>query len=287
MANGFCMLSMLTWAAGFPAAEALLETWDPLTLIVARLAIVTVVLIPIWALLEGVSTVLNARWWRGLIVGGVGFGLGTYLILVGQSVSDPVTVTIVAASMPVIGALLEVMFDGRKLRLLFVVGIALAVTGGLFAAGANISDGSAGLGALLAFVSVLFFAWGSRAAVKEFPELSTIARTTITLTGAFVFVAIIYVVATIFGIPAGISAPIDTPQIANLLLYALGAMALSQWLWLMGVGRLGIAVAAVHMNAAPIYVMLIVVALGGVWNWTQLVGALLVGLGVLISQRRA
>ena len=35
-ANALCALSMVIWAAGFPAAEALLTTWPPMALIVAR-----------------------------------------------------------------------------------------------------------------------------------------------------------------------------------------------------------------------------------------------------------
>jgi drug/metabolite transporter (DMT)-like permease len=285
-ANLICMLSMLTWAAGFPAAEILLATWDPLTLIVARLALVCVVLLPIWIVMEGLDSIFKAHWRRGLIIGGIGFGAGTYLILVGQAISDPVTVTIVAASMPVIGAMLEVLFDGRRLRVPFVLGIALAIVGGLVAAGANVSEGSAGLGALLALISVLFFAWGSRAAVKDLPEMRNLGRTTLTLTGAFIFVSLAFGAAWGVGFTPGISAPVDAVQLGHLTIFALGAMALSQWLWLMGVGRLGIALASIHMNAAPIYVMMIVVAMGGYWSMLQVSGAFLVGLGVLLAQRR-
>ena len=36
--NGLAVASMLTWAAGFPAAEVLLQSWPPVALLVARLA---------------------------------------------------------------------------------------------------------------------------------------------------------------------------------------------------------------------------------------------------------
>lgn len=284
-ANAICMLSMLAWAAGFPAAEILLATWDPLALIAGRLLMAVVFLLPIWVVFDGPQALARARWGRGIIVGGFGFGIGTYLILVGQSISDPVTVTVVAASMPAVGAALEVAFDGRRLRANFVFGMILAVIGGLIAAKANISEGSAGLGSLLAFASVVLFAWGSRAAVKDFPDLSPIGQTTITLAGAAVFSVVAFVLAWSAGLDVGVSAPVDMSQMGYLAIYALGAMALSQLLWIMGIGRLGIALAAVHINAAPFYVMLIVVALGGAWNWAQAAGAILIGLGVVVSQR--
>ncbi|WP_291837882.1 hypothetical protein [Limimaricola sp.] len=45
------------------------------------------------------------------------------------------------------------------------------------------------------------------------------------------------------------------------------------------------AVAAFHINIAPFYVMMILLALGGVWNWPQAIGAAIVALGVVLAQR--
>ena len=52
----------------------------------------------------------------------------------------------------------------------------------------------------------------------------------------------------------------------------------------MAVGRIGIGAASLHMNAVPFYVMIFAFALGGVWNWPQTIGAMVVVLGVLIAQ---
>jgi hypothetical protein len=38
------------------------------------------------------------------------------------------------------------------------------------------------------------------------------------------------------------------------------------------------------MNATPFYVMIILFAMGGAWNWTQAFAAAIVGLGVLVAQ---
>jgi len=284
--NAVCALSMIVWAAGFPAADFLLQTWDPLALIAVRFALATLILVPVWMLLEGPRAFLDARWGRGTIVGGIGFGLGAYLFLLGQSVSDAVTVSIVASAMPAIGAVFEVVLDGRKLRPAFVLGIALAVLGGLVATGAVSDRGSTGLGAALALVSVVFFAWGSRAAVREFPELSTIGQTTITLGGGAIFLVLILLAALGLGWAGTVAVPVNATQVVYLVYFALGAMALSQLFWIMGVGRLGVALAAIHINAVPFYVMLLIVASGGSWNGMQALGALLVGLGVVVAQHR-
>jgi drug/metabolite transporter (DMT)-like permease len=73
-------------------------------------------------------------------------------------------------------------------------------------------------------------------------------------------------------------------EIGAILLFSVGALGISQVMWIMSVERLGFGLSALHINAAPFYVMLILFALGGLWNWPQAFAAALVGLGVLIAQ---
>jgi drug/metabolite transporter (DMT)-like permease len=77
---------------------------------------------------------------------------------------------------------------------------------------------------------------------------------------------------------------IGWPEVAALIAASLGSVALSQTLWIMSVGLLGVGISSLHMNAVPFYVMLITFALGGPWNWVQAAGAALVVLGVLVAQ---
>ncbi|MEX0340289.1 MAG: EamA family transporter, partial [Arenibacterium sp.] len=78
----------------------------------------------------------------------------------------------------------------------------------------------------------------------------------------------------------------DPNQIGLLGIYAIAAMALSQILFIASVGKLGIALTSLHLNIAPLYLMIILVVLGGAWDWRAVIGASIVGLGVLLSQRR-
>ena len=284
-ANGILTLSMLLWAAGFPSAEILLETWDPLALTTARLALAVSVLLTVWALQEGLRAPMSAHWGRGVAVGGIGFGIGAFLMLAGQALSDPISVAIIATTMPIVGAALEVFLDGRRLTWPLTLGIALALAGGVAASGAQMTDGAYGVGALLALLSVVAFAWASRAAVRELAAQSPMGRTTITLAGGLVFCSILFSVATWTGFSGPPSAPLDQIGWAHLALYALGAMALSQLFWLIGVARLGIALAAIYINAAPFFVMGLFSLLGADWRWDQAAGAALVALGALIAQR--
>lgn len=283
-ANLICLVSMVTWAFGFPSAERLLESWDVLFLSTSRILVAVAVLLPIWIAVDGFGALARARWRRGMMVGGIGFGAGLYLMLLGQKLSDPVTVSIVAATMPAVGGVLEVVLDGRRRGMKFVAGIVLAIAGAVIATGLGGGEGNVRAGAALALGSVTTYAWASRASVVDFPEMSKFGQTTMTLAGAGLFTGLITlgVWATTDYVP--ISAPVDRGQLADLAIFGIAAGALSQLLWLVGVGRLGVAIASLHVNAAPFYVMLLVIMAGGAWQPHQAVGAALVGLGIFIAQ---
>lgn len=105
--NMLTSLGMITWVAGFPASEMLLQTWDPLVLICARLIVTVVPLLFLWRVIEGMAKLRSANWACGILVGGVGFGIGSYLLLWGQWASDPVTVAIIASVAPIAGLCLS------------------------------------------------------------------------------------------------------------------------------------------------------------------------------------
>ncbi|MFC3118956.1 EamA family transporter [Jhaorihella thermophila] len=76
--NALCVASMVTWAAGFPAAEILLDSWHPAALTAARLVLAVAILLPVWIMADGPAAARHARWgaWpdggrHGLWAGGV------------------------------------------------------------------------------------------------------------------------------------------------------------------------------------------------------------------------
>jgi drug/metabolite transporter (DMT)-like permease len=112
-----------------------------------------------------------------------------------------------------------------------------------------------------------------------------LGQTTITLVGGAVAMSIVFLATVPFGIAQGPNmAAMGGREWAALLIFVMGSLTLSQVFWVIGVGRLGIAMAALHINATPFYVMLMAVMLGGAWNWWQAAGAALVGFGVIVAQ---
>jgi drug/metabolite transporter (DMT)-like permease len=217
-------------------------------------------------------------------VGGICIGLGSVFLIIGQNLTDPVTVAIITASMPLIGLALEIGLDGRRLTGAMVAGLTLSLLG----AGVALLQGGVsldlGLGALAVLASCICFTWGSRATVTAFPDMTTLGRTALTVCGACVAST---VVAVGWGMAGG--APVDWAGMdarawGGLVFFAIVSMAISQLLWIVAVERIGIANASLHMNAVPFYVMIFAFLLGAAWNWPQTFGAAIVVVGVMVAQ---
>lgn len=222
---------------------------------------------------------------KGAVVGAL-LGACGFLIVVAQAETDAVTVAVVSASMPVIGITIEVLADGRRVNLPMLAGVALSLAGGLLVYAAAMGNLDLGIGALAALVSTVLFTVASRWTVTALPAQSPLGRTALTLTGAAVVTGLAALVASAFGSPSPDWAAIGPREWGALLIYGFFAMALSQMLWIASIGHLGIGLGALHINAAPFYVMIFLFLLGQPWNWMQALGALIVGVGVLIAQSR-
>ncbi|MDX5349973.1 MAG: DMT family transporter [Paracoccaceae bacterium] len=283
-ANMICLASMVIWAAGLPAADVIIPHMPPAALTAGRAILAALVLLPVWWLLEGRRAVLGADWFTGAWVGFVTLGLASFFIVIALRFNDPVTVAIVTAVMPVIGTLLEFISDKRPFTRALAVGLGLSVAGGLIAVQGAEGTLDFGVGVLAALASCLCYTWGSRETVRALPDLTPLGRSTVTVAGCAA-------VALIAALGDGLirSEWPDWPsigpvEIAGLAVFGIGSMAISQLLWIMSVGRIGIGAASMHSNAAPFYTMIIVFLLGGAWNWWQTLGAGIVVLGALIAQ---
>lgn len=284
-ANLICFFGMMVWSMGLPAADMVIGPMTPLPLAAARTLLASAVLLPLWIAVDGWTTVRHADWGRGLLVGGVGLGLGAWLMLFGQARTDAVTIAVTGAMMPVVSIALESMAGTRRLTLPLVIGVALSLAGGLLAVGAGTSGVRLiSTGALAAFAAVFVYSWGSFATVRSFPGLSIIGQTTITLVGAAVVTLAMALIQAALGGSVPDWQAMGRPQVAALLFNGIIALGLSQLLWIASIGRLGVGIGAMHLNATPFYVMGLAYMLGGGWNGWQALSAAIVALGVLIAQ---
>ena len=221
--NTLALVSIFLFAAGFPAAEVLLDVWHPITLMFVRLLLAVSTLVVLWAFIEGLSSVLKAPWLKGIKIGVLGFGLGTNLLLFAQWFTDPITVALLATLIPVSATILEVWDGRRKLNSKFILGLIASIIGGFIAVSENISI-DLGWGVLMALGSGFSFMWASDKSVTRLSELSPIARSSITFTGAAVFTTISFTIFFILGL-VEIPNWLTSGQLLSLIIYSVLAMA--------------------------------------------------------------
>ena len=287
-ANLLCFLAAFSWSLGFPSGESLMESWDFLSLVVLRLVPGTLALFIFWRLVEGGIRVSTTSWIKGFIIGSVGFGLGTTLLLYGQKQSSPVTPAVAAAMMPVAGGLLEVFFDNKRISITFFIGLAFAVTGGLFAAGVQLDNYAVNIGFFWCLSAVCLYAWATRETNRRLSELSSLGQTVITLFGAAMFVSIMLSFAA-FIFPAERQyGSFDIEALIIMFAFSILSVSISQPCWIAGARGLGIAVASFHLNAVPFYVMAVLVFLGNeMFDLFKLLGVVLIAVGVFLAQKQS
>jgi drug/metabolite transporter (DMT)-like permease len=161
----------------------------------------------------------------------------------------------------------------------------LASDGAQSVTGAAI-PGQLGPGVLMAVASAVLFSWGSYHTVRDMPKADALTRTVVTSFGALIFIAAAFAAFLALGLTALPPLPPGLPDLGLIALYGMLAFGVSQLGWIAAADRLGVAVAAFHINTAPFYVMLILTALGAPWSWPQALGAAIVAAGVFLAQRR-
>ena len=284
-ANVQCFGAMLLWAGGFVSLEFLLADWGALSLNAVRFAVSAGFLVIWWLLREGVHQARRVSWWKGLSIGALGWGVGSTFLYLGQRLSDPVTTTIVVAMMPIAGAAIEMIFDGRRMSFQLLAGIFLAVMGGYFAAGAGFDDSTVGTGMALCVVAIVLFAWAPRATTRELETLTRPGQAAVTLSGGALILILLCLAAIPFFPSETKVGTIDAARFWPFIIFILPSSGIAQLMWIYGAGRLGVMLASFHMNAVPFYVMVILLALSmGEWEWIRAAGVAVVILGVLISQ---
>ena len=120
------------------------------------------------ALTLGAASLSRLPWRKGFWIGFFGFGIGSMLLLLSQSMTNAVTAALAAVTMPICAVALEVALDGKRLTLRFLIDVALVVLGGLSASGIQFGEFQLGLGFLIGLCASSLFVWGSRATVRSF-----------------------------------------------------------------------------------------------------------------------
>lgn len=284
--NLLVALGVVLWATAFPLTDRLLLTWDPILLVPFRLGIGAVTLLLLGLVLQGRRALHGVPWRSALLVGGLGGGVGVVLFVSGQALSDGVTASIITTTGPAIALLLGWLGARGRPTAVALLGVGLAILGGVLATlgGASLRAGFRG-GELLVLAAIVLWTWYSHAGVARLPMLGDLARSAVLLGCGALAAGVLALLA----LGAGVARPrvgLEAPVLLELLWVGTVAVGLSMPLWFAGVRRLGVTVASMHQNMAPVYVMFMALAVGGTLVVEQAVGALLVLAGAAITQLR-
>lgn len=278
------MGSMILWATSFPVTAELLKTWHPLATTMGRLVIGGLALLPFMWWQGTLSDLRSAPWKKVFIVGGVPVGAATVCLNMGLMYSNPITAAILVTMMPPIAFLLAVIDGEQRVTFRWVLGIGLAVLGGVWASVyGNLEQVGFQGGEIFLIISVTCFAWYSRSTVKHLSMLTTTSLTALTLLAGGLVASVVIIAAHLLGLVDLYYLP--TPKSIGLLIWiAVMANGFAMLLWLSAVSRIGVTLSSFHQNVVPFYVMMMAVLFGGFLILHQIFGAIIVIAGVLITQ---
>ena len=274
------------WATMFPATEYLLNNWDPVAITFVRMSGGGLVLLVVFALLEDVSATLRAApWGKIVLLGIVGVALSTFLFAWGIQLSSAVAGALIAATGPIVAALIGVVFK-QPLQKGIVLGILLAVSGGICAALAN-GAGTADFrgGEIVVLLAMAIWVWYSYNCQRWLKGLSQVSIAALTVaTGSIGFAAYVGMAEL-----SGFHDVRFGTELKEWLLIgwlSIGPASTAIFLWHFGVSRVGVTIGSMYQNLVPIIVVLITISLGRYPSYLHLIAGVLIIAGVLYTQIR-
>jgi drug/metabolite transporter (DMT)-like permease len=279
-------IGICVWATHFPVTEQLLRSWDPYSITTARLLSASAALSIAWLLLEKSNVRGLVPWRKIALLGCGGITFATLFLVSGVRYAGAVNAGIVAACGPLVGALLGWLINHERLRTQTLLGIALAVGGSalaVIAGGSAIESGTAGLGEIFILLGSVCFVLYSIGVQRWGRHLSVLAMSALTMaTGGLGCLAVVSSLSASGIIDTRFN--LDSQSLLMLGYMAIGPASLSLFLWHSGVRRLGVTVATMYSNLAPVVVVVVAIVMGRVPSWMHFAGGGLIIAGVMIAQ---
>jgi len=219
-----------------------------------------------------------------LMIGAVGIGIGTFALNLGLKYSNPVNVSVIVTTIPLFSVMLGVIKHEETLSPRIMIAIGLAICGGVLVSWSS-TQTQAGFqgGELLVLGAVILWTWYSRVSVTRLLVIPAYPRTVLTILGGALCLIPVALVLEGSGwvdlnAPWSVS---DLPLIGGLCAFGVG---LSMVCWMISAEKIGVTIAALHINALPFYVLLLGLMFGGTLLMSQVTGAVLVATGAVLAQ---
>lgn len=277
MGFGFALM----WASAFTTTRMIVTAAPPLTALVIRFGLSALVAIPL-ALAMGQNLRLSRAEWRTVIVFGICQN-ALYLGLnwIAMQHLEASAAAIIASMMPLNVAFFGWLLYGEKLRPLAIVGLVTGVAGVALVMGVRLQHGLDVPGALLCLIAVVALAAATLAA-----RGAGRSRNMMMIVGLQMAVGAVALI-----IPAGLmewGRPVEwSGRLVWAFIYTVIAPGVgATWIWFLLVARVGAVRAATYHFLSPVFgVAIAALLLGERFGASDVLGAGIVALGILMVQR--
>ena len=283
--NFMLALGTSVWATHFLVTDSLLESWDPYFVTAGRLLSATFFLITAYAIQTRGRPLRRIPWRPALILGAAGISISTVFLTLGVKHAGPVSASIVAATAPIVAAFVARVIFRARLGLAVLFGAVVAVAGGIVAALGTQAAGSGGFrgGELFILAAVVLFTWYSIGAQRWLSGVSQLGITAITIMiGGLTLLAALPILIGL-GI-AEVRYALDWRSVLSVLYLGAGPASFSLFTWHWGISRVGVTIASIYSNLAPVVVVVIRMIQGEPPTSFHLMGGALIIAGVLFAQ---
>jgi drug/metabolite transporter (DMT)-like permease len=286
IARGLTALTVFLWSMSYIWGKAVLTWAEPLSAAFVRFTLASALLLAIVLLKGNMLSAVKENWRAFLVLGGIGLGGCQALQFIGLDYTSSVNGAVIMGLAPLLSMAGGAIFLGEPFGLRGWTGGIVALIGALLAV---LGDGPRGISGLtldrgepimlLAALCLAFYTVGSR---KLLPSSVSVLHGT----------TAVIVVATVVLMPFALSepAPKDPPDVNVMIAIAglaVGSTVLAFLAWMHVTRVLGVRESSVYCNFIPVITMLLA-ALHGARTWpAQIVGALLVATGVILSVWRS
>jgi len=282
------LLTAVIWGSAVPVNIVVLREIDPFVLTAARMVISIFLLGALVAWREpGTLFPPGLTVQRFALLGLYMAGFNVLYVL-GVLWSDPILVSAITVTMPLVGSATAKALLGTPLGRGFGVGLVLSVLGGLIVVHGKpgFSLNALGLRGGEPLMLLAMVCWNVYS-VKAQAWLSGVGQLRLTLISS-ISTGLWLIAVCALMLAVGLAHwPQSVPslQALSLVVYlALFSAAIGNLLWNSGVSVVGVPVASLYINLSAVFTVLMVMALGFYPSWEQLVGGLVVVAGVFYVQ---
>ena len=283
--NFMLALGTSVWATHFLVTDSLLRSWDPYFVTAGRLLSATFFLMTAYALQTRGRPLRRIPWRPALVLGAAGISISTVCLTLGVKHAGPVSAAIVAATAPIVAAFMARGVFRARLSVAVTFGAVVAVAGGIVAALGTHAAGSEESrgGELFILAAVTLFTWYSIGAQRWLSGMSQLGISAITIMiGGLTLLAALPVLVGL-GI-AEVRLELDARSVLGVLYLGAGPASFALFTWHWGISRVGVTIASIYSNLAPVVVVVIRMIQGEPPTSFHLIGGTLIIAGVLFAQ---